>query len=92
MGSLSYGDISELKKELTLNFSEIIRLNYTSLKQLENNEITNCVAIVPDGILKNNLHFYTDETNICISICFGHNILTNIFKNNVDSFIKNSQK
>ena len=59
MGSLSYGDISELKKELTLNFSEIIRLNYTSLKQLENNEITNCVAIVPDGILKNNLHFYT---------------------------------
>jgi hypothetical protein len=92
MGSLTHLEIGELQKELTLNFSEIIRLNHTNLKKLENNEITNCTAIVPDGVLKNNLHFITDETNICISICFGHNILTNIFKNNVDSFIKDHQK
>lgn len=92
MGSLSYEDTLELQNEFKLHFPEIIRLNTASLQRLKNDEITDCLAIVPDGVLKNNLHFYTHKEDMCINICFGHNILTSISKNNVDTFIKNSGK
>jgi hypothetical protein len=88
MGSLSYEKTLELHNEFKLHFLEIIRLNMTSLHRLKNNEITDCIAIVPEGVLKNNLHIYTHKEDICINICFGHDILTSISKNNVDTFIQ----
>lgn len=92
MGSLSYEDTLQMQNEFKLHFPEIIRLNTSSLQRLKNDEITDCTAIVPDGVLKNNLHFYTHKEDMCINICFGHNILTSISKNNVDTFIQNSYK
>lgn len=91
MGSLSHEETLELKNEMYQHFSNIVRLNTATLEKMKDGEITECVAIVPDGVLRNNLHFYTNKEDAYIYFCFGYTILTSIFKEHLDTFIQNSK-
>jgi hypothetical protein len=90
MGSLSVNDILQLKADLAKNFNEIIYLNSDNLKNLANGQINMFEGIAPEGPLKNTLIFYSQDNSILI--CFCHSILHRIFKNHVDTFIKNGIK